>query len=70
MRSSPPILNFSGGTVTDGPFPESKELVGGYVMIEAETVEAAAELAKGCPILAVAVAVIYSFRFIWKSPRS
>jgi hypothetical protein len=35
--------------VTDGPFVESKEVVGGYSVVEAESVEAAAKLAKGCP---------------------
>jgi hypothetical protein len=35
--------------VTDGPFVESKEVVGGFSIIQAETVAAAAELAKGCP---------------------
>lgn len=35
--------------VTDGPFVESKEIVGGYSVIEAETLAAATELAKGCP---------------------
>ena len=36
-------------SVTDGPFAESKELVGGYSQIEAPDLKAAAELAKGCP---------------------
>lgn len=33
-------------TVTDGPFIESKELVGGYSIVEAANLEAALELAK------------------------
>src|SRR5438105_8621214 len=37
--------------VTDGPFVESKEIVGGYSVVKADTIDAAAELAKGCPIL-------------------
>lgn len=37
--------------VSDGPFVESKEIVGGYSVVEAETVEAAGEFAKGCPAL-------------------
>jgi hypothetical protein len=36
--------------VSDGPFVESKELVGGFSIVQADTLEAAAELAKGCPI--------------------
>ncbi len=35
--------------VTDGPFVESKEIVGGFSIIQADSVDAAAELAKGCP---------------------
>jgi len=40
--------------VTDGPFVESKEVVGGYSVVKADTIDAAAELAKGCPILRTA----------------
>jgi hypothetical protein len=35
--------------VTDGPFVESKEIVGGYSIVKADGLDAAAELAKGCP---------------------
>jgi len=37
--------------VTDGPYPESKDLVGGYTLVEANDLTQAAELAGGCPIL-------------------
>jgi hypothetical protein len=37
--------------VTDGPFVESKEIVGGYSIVEADSIDAAAQLAKGCPAL-------------------
>lgn len=37
--------------VTDGPFVESKEILGGYSVVEAPNIDAAAELAKGCPAL-------------------
>lgn len=37
--------------VTDGPFAESKDLIGGFSIITASDVAQAAELAKGCPIL-------------------
>lgn len=39
--------------VTDGPFVESKEIVGGYSIVQAESVEAAAKLARGCPGLLI-----------------
>jgi hypothetical protein len=41
----------AGQTVTDGPFAEAKDVVGGYTLIRAKDVSEAAELAKGCPIL-------------------
>jgi hypothetical protein len=37
--------------VTDGPFAESKDVVGGYIVVEAADLNHAAELARGCPIL-------------------
>ena len=37
--------------VTDGPFIEAKDLVAGFVVVEAGDLAHAAELAKGCPIL-------------------
>jgi len=40
-------------TVTDGPFAEAKDVVGGYTLIEARDLQQAVELSKGCPILEV-----------------
>ena len=34
---------------TDGPYAESKELIGGYYIIETKDYAAAREWAKGCP---------------------
>ena len=39
--------------VTDGPFAESKEFVGGYSIVEAEDIDAATTLTEGCPSLSV-----------------
>ena len=39
-------LNGSGVTVTDGPFTESKEVVGGFAILEAKSKAHAIELAK------------------------
>jgi hypothetical protein len=41
-----------GKTLTDGPFAETKEVIGGFTLIRADDLAQAAELAKGCPILA------------------
>jgi hypothetical protein len=38
-------------TITDGPFIEGKEMVGGYLMCKAGDYDSAVEIAKGCPIL-------------------
>jgi len=37
--------------VTDGPYAEIKESVGGMVFIRAENYDEAAEIAKACPVL-------------------
>jgi hypothetical protein len=36
-------------TVTDGPFAESKEIVGGYFVVEAKSLDEAVQMAKECP---------------------
>lgn len=42
-----------GNVITDGPYTEMKEFVGGYSIIKATSPEEAAEMSKGCPILLV-----------------
>jgi hypothetical protein len=39
----------SGHVVTDGPFAESKEAVAGFFVVQAGSLDAAAEIARGCP---------------------
>ena len=39
------------GSVSDGPYTEIKELIGGYSVVKTDTLDEAAEIAKGCPIL-------------------
>jgi hypothetical protein len=41
-----------GVKITDGPFVEGKEVVGGYIIVNARDLAAAAEIASGCPGLA------------------
>jgi hypothetical protein len=38
-------------TVTDGPYAETKDIVGGYTLVEAKDLAQAVELSYGCPIL-------------------
>jgi hypothetical protein len=44
-------VSFTGGTpkVTDGPFTEAKEVIGGYWMIQVKSREEAIEWASRCP---------------------
>ncbi len=37
--------------ITDGPYAESKDVVGGFSIIEARDLDHAAQIASGCPIL-------------------
>ena len=37
--------------VTNGPFGDIKETIGGYIVVKAESVDEAVEFAKGSPIL-------------------
>jgi hypothetical protein len=38
-------------TITDGPYAEVKEIVGGYIIVKSDSIDEAMEMAKGCPIL-------------------
>ena len=60
LKGGAPLEEMGGKTitgknkvVTDGPFPETKELVGGYLLVQVKDLEEAVQLAKGCPGLAV-----------------
>ncbi|HEX9296405.1 MAG TPA: YciI family protein [Polyangiaceae bacterium] len=44
-------LTVRGGQVVEGPFMETKEAVGGAMVIEASSLEQATALARGCPVL-------------------
>lgn len=40
-----------GGVITDGPFVELREILGGLYILKAESLEEATTLAHGCPVL-------------------
>jgi hypothetical protein len=46
-----------GASATDGPYVEAKEVVGGYVLIQAENFDRAVEYARDCPGLNYNLAV-------------
>ena len=37
--------------VTNGPFGEIKETIGGFITVKADSIDEAVEFAKGCPVL-------------------
>jgi hypothetical protein len=45
------LVNGRPKNVTDGPFAEAKDIVGGYTLVEARDLAQAVDLTSGCPIL-------------------
>lgn len=45
------VVSGTDKAITDGPFAEAKDVVGGYTLITAKDLAEAAELSKGCPVL-------------------
>ncbi|NOQ71933.1 MAG: transcription initiation protein [Crocinitomix sp.] len=41
------------GVISDGPYAEVKEIVGGYIIVKAENLDEAVKLSEGCPTLAI-----------------
>jgi hypothetical protein len=41
----------SNKMVTNGPFGEIKETIGGFMTVRADSIDEAVEFAKGCPVL-------------------
>jgi hypothetical protein len=57
LERSGKLVSGSTRTVTDGLFAEAKDVIGGYSLIEAENIDHAVELSRGCPIFDVGGAV-------------
>ena len=51
LRSDGRVVTSAG--VADGPFVEVKELVGGYMILSAESYDGAVEVAQACPAVHV-----------------
>ena len=49
LQPTPTATTIRGDVVTDGPFIETKEAVGGYYLIEARDLDHALDIAKLCP---------------------
>ena len=50
LQSSGRIVK-SDAIVTNGPYTDIKESIGGYTIIKADNYDEAVEVAKGCPVL-------------------
>ena len=44
------LLTTKGDVLTDGPFMASKEIIGGFVIIKANTLDEAVAIARTCPL--------------------
>lgn len=43
----------TNNVITNGPYVEIKEAIGGYIIVKAGSIDEAAELSKDCPILKI-----------------
>lgn len=50
LDASGKVVRGKSKSITDGPFVEVKDSIQGYMVMNAENLEHAVELAKGCPI--------------------
>jgi hypothetical protein len=50
LESTGKLVKGKSKTVTDGPFAEAKDVVGGYTLVLANDLAHAVELSSGCPI--------------------
>jgi len=53
LESTGKVVSGTRKTITDGPYAESKDVVGGFIVVEAADLAEAVELSKACPILEV-----------------
>ena len=56
-RSGKIVSGKNGRVVADGPFAESKEVIGGYLMLDVETIDEALAIAKSFPCLQYDISV-------------
>ena len=53
-----------GNVVTDGPYAEVKEIIGGYITVKADDFDDALEISKGCPILNMDTGIVEIREFV------
>jgi hypothetical protein len=54
LERSGKLVTGKARTVTDAPFAEAKDVIGGYTLVEAADLAQATTLASGCPIFEIA----------------
>ena len=50
LQTTGKLVTGNNKVVTDGPFNEAKEMVGGFLIVNAKDINEAVEISKGCPI--------------------
>jgi hypothetical protein len=50
-RTAKIVSGKRGSLVADGPFPESKEAIGGYFLLQVDSFDEAVKIARKCPAL-------------------
>ncbi len=52
LESKGKVVHGGKKNVTDGPYAEAKDVMGGYIIVSAKNLTEAVKLSKDCPILA------------------
>ncbi len=52
LSSEGRVVN-ANAVVTNGPYVEIREAIGGYIIVKADSIDEAAEMSKGCPVLKI-----------------
>ena len=57
LEPSGRVVSGKGGVISDGPYAEAKDMVLGFIVVEARDMAQAIELARGCPMVTGGAAV-------------
>lgn len=57
VRAGARVTARTGQVTTDGPYPETKEAVGGYMLLQVDSLEEAAAIAKSNPMVRYGVTI-------------
>lgn len=50
LENTGKVVSGTAKKITDGPFAEGKEIIGGYLLIKADSLDEAVSISKDCPI--------------------